>query len=164
MLRLLRLLTALAILLPSASVALAADRAADAATIRADITAVLDPDTGRDAPRLPRVGIDPTGDLTVIFGMRREDDDPAHIGQGGLADSLTILRAVYQSEAAGQLRTTTVLGTYASWTKLLRIRELPLLRVTVSAATAARLDWDALTPGDLRSVADDFWMQDEIVP
>jgi hypothetical protein len=95
--------------------------------------------------------------------MRRQDEQPAHIGQAGLADTLTILRAVYGSEAAGQVRTTTVLGTYAAWTRLLRIREQPLLRVTVSSATAARLDWDALTPSDLRSVSDDFWIQDELI-
>ena len=42
--------------------------------IRGWIEEAIDPDTGRGAIRLPAVGIDDTGDLTVVFALREKDD------------------------------------------------------------------------------------------
>ena len=44
----------------------------NASPIRQAIAAVLDPATKRNAERLPRVTIDPTGDVTVVFALRDE--------------------------------------------------------------------------------------------
>ena len=42
--------------------------------IRDWIEEAIDPDTGRGAIRLPEIGIDDTGDLTIVFALREKDD------------------------------------------------------------------------------------------
>jgi hypothetical protein len=143
------------VLAPSVAAAQEADVEAPAA--RQAIEAVLDLDSGRGVPRLPRVTIDPTsGDLTVIFAMMRPgDDDPVHVAGVARADTWSILRAAYSSDDAWRIQTVTVLGTYRVVGKYERGKEIPLLRATLSSARAASLGWRA-TEADL----DAFWMPD----
>src|SRR5579859_7854343 len=116
-------------------------------TVRRAIEDVLDMDTGRDAPRLPRVTLDvASGDLTVIFAMRRPlADDPAQIVASGTDDVFTILAAAYSSAAAPRIRTATVIGTYAVGGRYERPREIPLVRAVLSADRATTLDWTSAT-------------------
>lgn len=138
--------------------------ALNAAPTRAAIETILAPDSGRGVPRVPRVTLDPTGDLTVVFAMRDIADDPKAIGAGGLDDMFAILHAAYTTDTVHAIRTATVLGTYAVWGKFGSTRELPLMRATLSAERAGLLDWCYLRPTDLPTIAEDWWMQEDIRP
>ena len=134
----------------------AGTRAPDAeALLRRAIEAVLPPNTGRPAPRLPRVSLDPTGDLTVVLAIRNGPNAPV-IREDALVDTLTILRAVYHAPVASQVRTTTVLGTYAV-ASATSTRELPVLRAVLSAKHAATLDWTKAKPDQLPHLVDVWW-------
>src|SRR5438067_1179694 len=63
-----------------------------------------------------------------------------------------LLRAVF-STPDYSITSTTVVGTY-SVTGTGNPRELPILRVVLSAQNAAKVDWDHVTPQDLISIAD----------
>ena len=129
----------------------------DAPLIRAAVTAAIDPDTKRDAPRLPRVGIDSTGDVTVVFALRDEGELGA-IRAGAQADALAILSAVYHSPDAHRVTTTTVVGTFSVIGKRDQGRELPVLRAVLTAERAAGLDWDGLAPEQLPEIVDVWWL------
>lgn len=151
--------------LVSGAVANADDAGAlNAAPARAAIEAAIAPDTGRGVPRVPRVTLDDTGDLTVVFAMRNMADDPKAIGAGGLDDMFAILHAAYGADAVHTIRTATVLGTYAVWGKFDSTRELPLMRATLSGQRAGALDWCYLRPTDLPTITEDWWMQEDIRP
>src|SRR5215213_2514084 len=119
--------------------------------IRGWLEEAIDPDTGRGAIRLPSVGIDGTGDLTVVFALREKDDLDA-FRAAAEEDVFRILRAVY-TEPDSPVRTATVLGTY-SVTGARGDRELRVLRSVLSAANASKIDWERSTPQDLFSAAD----------
>lgn len=127
----------------------------DAAVLRQAVESAIAPDTGRGNIRLPSVRID-AGDATVIVGLRG-GPDLATIRARAADDALLILNALYHSPAAGRVRTTTVVGTF-SVTSARGNREWPVLRVTLSAERAGRLDWSAVTPDRLPSVVDDWWL------
>ena len=101
--------------------------------IRGWIEEAIDPDTGRGAIRLPAVGIDDTGDLTVVFALREKDDLDA-FRAAAEEDVFGILRAVY-TEPDSPVRTATVVGTY-SVTGTRGARELRVLRTVLSAEHA----------------------------
>ena len=61
--------------------------------IRGWIEEAIDPETGRGTIRLPAVGIDQTGDLTVVFALREKDDLGA-FRAAAEEDVFRILRAV----------------------------------------------------------------------
>jgi len=134
-------------------------------TVRRAIEAVLEMDTGRDADRLPRVTLDTTsGDLTVVFGMRRPfADDPAQIVASATDDVFTILWAAYSSAAGPRIRTATVIGTYAVAGRYERPREIPLLRAVLSAGRSAALDWSSVASVDPREALDVWWVESELV-
>lgn len=124
--------------------------------LRAAIAAVLPSDSGRGVPRLPSVRIDPTGDATVVFALREGDTAPEIVDRG-LADILTIFRAVYHPAAVASVRTTTVIGTYAV-TGQYGTREWPVMRAVLSRQAANRLDWNHLSAGTLRAALDTWWV------
>jgi hypothetical protein len=124
----------------------------DETRIRAAIEAVLDPETHRGAIRLPGVRLDPTGDLTVVFALRAAPTLDA-VRTAGIADVLTILRAVYDPLVSSRVRTTTVIGTFSE-TSERGARELRVLRVVLSAARAATIDWATVTPDELATRSD----------
>jgi hypothetical protein len=134
-------------------------------SVRLSIESVLEMDTYRQAPRLPRVTLEETtGDLTVIFAMRRPlDDDPRQIVASATDDVFTILWAAYTSAAAPRIRTATVLGTYAVVGRYARPREIPLMRAVLSADRAARLDWWHVARIDPRDALDVWWVEGELV-
>jgi pimeloyl-ACP methyl ester carboxylesterase len=119
--------------------------------IRGWIEAAIDPDTGRGVIRLPEVGIDDTGDLTVVFALREKDDLDA-FRAAAEEDVFRILRAVY-TETDSPVRTATVVGTY-SVTETGKPRELPTLRTVLSAENASKIAWQTATPQDLFTAAD----------
>jgi pimeloyl-ACP methyl ester carboxylesterase len=119
--------------------------------IRGWIEEAIDPDTGRGAIRLPAVGIDDTGDLTVVFAVREKDDLDA-FRAAAEEDVFGILRAVY-TEPDSPVRTATVVGTY-SVTGARGARELPVMRTVLSAEHAGKIDWSNAAPQDLFSAAD----------
>ena len=119
--------------------------------IRGWIEAAIDPDTGRSAIRLPSVGIDETGDLTVVFALREKDDLEA-FRAAAEEDVFRILRAVYTLPDS-PVRTATVMGTYAV-TGTRGARELRVLRTVLSAEKAKTIDWEDATPQDLFTAAD----------
>jgi len=119
--------------------------------IRGWIETAIDPDTGRGVIRLPAVGIDDTGDLTVVFALREKGDLEA-FRAAAEEDVFRILRAVYTIPDS-PVRTATVMGTY-SVTGTRGARELRVLRTVLSAETAARIDWENTTPQDLFTAAD----------
>jgi hypothetical protein len=137
----------------------------DEPAVRQAIEAVLDLDTGRAATRLPRVSLDnATGDLTVIFAMRRPlTDDAGQIVASATDDIFNILWAAYTSDAASRIRTTTVLGTYAVVGRYSRPREIPLVRAVLSDASAARLNWARSASLEPRTVFDVWWVQGDLV-
>jgi hypothetical protein len=153
---------AVALLLPGVSYA---QTEADEPAVRQAIESVLDMDTARAAPRLPRVSLDnATGDLTVIFAMRRPlADDARQIVASATDDIFNILWATYTSEAAPRIRTTTVLGTYAVVGRYSRPREIPLVRAVLSDASAARLNWARAAILEPRDVFDVWWVEGELV-
>lgn len=130
--------------------------ARDATPIRRAITAVLDPSAKRPTMRLPRVSIDATGDLTVVFALRDEGSFEG-IRTAALTDALAILRAVYRSPSAAYVRTATVIGTF-SITGPRGPREMPVLRAVLSAERASHLDWANVRPEQLPTLVDD-WFQ-----
>ena len=134
-------------------------------SVRQSIEAALEMDTYRQAARLPRVTLeDTTGDLTVIFAMRRPlVDDPRQIVASATDDVFTILWAAYTSAAAPRIRTATVLGTYAVVGRYERPREIPLMRAVLSAERATRLDWWHVTHIDPRDALDTWWIEGELV-
>jgi hypothetical protein len=134
-------------------------------TVRRAIESVLEMDTGRAAPRLPRVTLDvASGDLTVIFAMRRPGaDDPAQIVASATDDVFTILAAAYSSAASPRIRTATVIGTYAVSGRYERPREIPLLRAVLSAEKSAAFDWTTAATADPRDVFDVWWVESELV-
>src|SRR5258707_279732 len=78
----------------------------DESTVRRAIEDVLELDTGRQAARLPRVTLDTvTGDLTVVFAMRRPlSDNAMQIVASATDDVFTILWAAYASQASEHIR------------------------------------------------------------
>ena len=134
-------------------------------TVRRAIESVLELETGREAVRLPRVTLEAgSGDLTVIFAMRRPfADDPAQIVASATDDVFTILSAAYTSAAAPRVRTATVIGTYSVGGRYARPREIPLLRATVSAGRLATFDWSTVATVDPRNVLDGWWVEGELV-
>jgi hypothetical protein len=117
----------------------------------------LPPGTHRAAPRLATVTLDEAGQATVIFAIRSEAGDADATRVGGISDALTALRTVYQSPAAQELTSLTVLGTFPfQGTKGKAVREGVVLRAVLSAERAAQMDWDHITPADL----DVWWVQE----
>jgi hypothetical protein len=133
--------------------------------VRQSIESVLEMDTWRGAARLPRVTLDSdTGDLTVVFAMRRPlSDDPHQIVSSATDDIFTILWAAYTSPAAGQIRVTTVLGTYAVVGRYDHPKEIPLVRAVLSAERAINFDWANVTRFDPREVFDTWWVEGELL-
>jgi hypothetical protein len=133
--------------------------------VRQAIEAVLDMEVGRSATRLPRVSLDSaTGDLTVVFAMRRPlSDDAGQIVASATNDIFNILWATYTSEAASRIRTTTVLGTYAVVGRYSRPREIPLVRAVLSDLGAARMNWARAAILEPRDVFDVWWVEGELV-
>jgi hypothetical protein len=133
-------------------------------TVRRAIEAVLEMETGRDARRLPRVTMDTaTGDLTVVFAMRRPfADDPARIVASATDDVFTILSAAYTSDAGSRIRTATVLGTYSVGGHYARPREIPLVRAVLSADRMATFDWSTAATADPRDAFNLWWVQSEL--
>jgi hypothetical protein len=125
--------------------------------IRQAITAVLDPSAKRNAERLPRVTIDPTGDVTVVFALRDEGSIDA-IRARGMADTLTILKAVYHSPQARQVKTATVLGTYSITGASNRARELAVMRAVLSAPKADGISWQDAQAKQLPQLVDVWWL------
>ena len=134
-------------------------------SVRQSIEAALEMDTYRQAQRLPRVTLDaPTGDLTVIFAMRRPlADDPRQIVASATDDVFTILWAIYTSASAPRIRTATLLGTYSIVGRYERPREVPLLRAVLSAERAVHLDWWSSASLDPREALDTWWVEGELV-
>ena len=134
-------------------------------SVRQSIEAALEMDTYRQAQRLPRVTLDaPTGDLTVIFAMRRPlADDPRQIVASATDDVFTILWAIYTSASAPRIRTATLLGTYSIVGRYERPREVPLLRAVLSAERAVQLDWWSSASLDPREALDTWWVEGELV-
>lgn len=121
------------------------------------VAAALSTEPGQAAPR---ISIDPSGDTTIEFAIHNADDDPAATREGALADTLTLLRAVYDSSPSEVVRTVTVLGTFPfKGTKSPSVRPTPVLRAVLSAEHAQNLDWQALRPADVPSVVDAWWLQ-----
>ena len=119
--------------------------------IRGWIEAAIDRDTGRGAIRLPSVGIDETGDLTVVFALREKDDLEA-FRAAAEEDVFRILHAIY-TVPESPVRTATVMGTY-SVTGTRGARELRVLRTVLSSEKAKTIDWEDATPQDLFAAAD----------
>lgn len=130
----------------------------DSPRIRGAIEAILDPDTKRSVPRLPRVSIDTTGDVTVVLALRNEGDDPEATYAAALADTTSVLWAVYHSPEVERITTTTVVGTFAVIGKTERLRELPVLRAVLSAEHAARMDWAQMDWHQLPQLVDLWWV------
>jgi hypothetical protein len=143
-----------AVTAPSAAIA-------DAPNILMAVGAVLNPDTKRDVPRMSRATIDGSGDVTVVFALRNENDDQAAIVTTALADTLASLWAIYHSPDTAQVTSATVIGTYAVEGKTGRMRETPVLRAVLTASNAAHLNWNAVMPEQVPDIADDWWMHEK---
>ena len=174
---------AAALVLLGASLVPAQDgRPLDETQLRATIARALDPDTRRSDPRLlwstidasvnvvdaqkvvhpqvpklQRVGIDETGDLTVVFALSDEGELGA-IRAAAQADTLAILRAVYSSLRPARVRTMTVVGTYAVIASNVRARERAVLRAVLSAERANKLDWATARAEQLPELVDEWWL------
>jgi hypothetical protein len=132
----------------------------DAALLYAALSESLDADANRPVPRLPRVAIDPSGDTTIVFAIRNEHDDASAIRDGAVSDTLTLLRTVYDTAPVDSVSSVTVLGTFPfKGTKAKLVRENPVLRAVLSAEHAHGLDWQRLTPADLPTTVDVWWLQ-----
>jgi hypothetical protein len=156
------LIVALTLLMPGTGLARAET---EEPSVRQSIESALEMDSYRQVLRLPRVTLDETsGDLTVIFAMRRPlADDPRQIVASATDDIFTILWAAYTSAAAPRIRTATVLGTYAVAGRYERPREIPLVRAVLSADRASGLDWWNVERLDPREAFDVWWVEDELV-
>jgi hypothetical protein len=141
-----------------------AETLVDEPTIRLAIESTLELDTGRQAPRLPRVSLDADrGDVTVVFAMRRPGvDDPVQIVNSATDDVFTILWAAYTSGAAPRIQKVTVLGTYAVVGRYARPREIPLMRAVLSVERAAHFDWSQVAVANPGEVLDDWWVESEL--
>jgi hypothetical protein len=141
-----------------------AQQQTEEATVRQAVQSVLEMDTFRGVERLPRVTLDSVrGDLTIVFAMRRPlTDDPRQIVDSATDDVFSILWAVYSSSDPGQVRTTTVLGTYAVVGRYERPREIPLVRAVLSADRAANFDWSNAYRLDPRRALDTWWVEGEL--
>jgi hypothetical protein len=133
-------------------------------TVRQSIELVLEMDTWRSAERLPRVSLNSdTGELTVVFAMRRPlSDDPRQIVASATDDIFTILWAAYSSPAAGQIRQVTVLGTYAVVGRYDHPKEIPLIMAVLSAQRALNFDWRNTATFDPSAVFDTWWVEGEL--
>jgi len=131
---------------------------ADAPNILLAVGAVLNPDTKRDVPRMARATIDTSGDATVVFALRNENDHQEAIVTTALADTLAAFWAIYHSPDTAQVTSATVIGTYAIQGKTGSMRELPVLRAVLTANNAAHLNWNAVMPEQLPEIVDDWWM------
>ena len=129
----------------------------DAPQIYEAILASIDPQTNRDAVRVPRVTIGATGDVTAVIALRDEGDDPVALYATALADTLAILRAVYQSPVADRVSTATVIGTYPVKGSRGTVRELPVLRAVLTAGGANRLE-EGVEPESVPRLADAWWV------
>jgi pimeloyl-ACP methyl ester carboxylesterase len=142
---------------PTPAPALAAQATPDAGMhdvdprLRDSIEAAVPPDTGRGVIRFPAIWMDDSGDLSVVVALR-ERDDVDGFRAAAEEDVFNILRAVYTLPDSS-VSTMTVVGTY-SVTEDRGARELPILRVVLSAAHAATIDWQRASPQDLFSAAD----------
>jgi hypothetical protein len=156
------LILTLALLAPGTALA---QGEAEEPSVRQSIESALEMDSYRQVLRLPRVTLDEaSGDLTVIFAMRRPlADDPRQIVASATDDIFTILWAAYTSAAAPRIRTATVLGTYAVVGRYARPREIPLMRAVLSADRATRLDWWSVARLDPREALDVWWVEGELV-
>jgi len=130
----------------------------DAPNILLAVGAVLNPDTKRDVPRMARATIDTSGDVTVVFALRNENDNQEAIVTTALADTLAALWAIYHSPDTAQVTSATLIGTYAVEGKTGRMRETPVLRAVLTASNAAHLNWNAVMPEQLPEIVDDWWM------
>jgi hypothetical protein len=131
---------------------------ADAPNILLAVGAVLNPDTKRDVPRMARAAIDTSGDATVVFALRNENDNQEAIVTTALADTLAVFWAIYHSPDTAKVTSATVIGTYAIQGKTGSMRELPVLRAVLTANNAAHLNWNAVMPEQLPEIVDDWWM------
>ena len=149
-------------LLPSSALA---QQQPEEPSVRQSIESVLEMDAYRDTLRLPRVTLEAaTGDLTIVFAMRRPlVDDPGQIVASATDDIFTILWATYTSAAAPRIRSATVLGTYAVVGRYERPREIPLVRAVLSADRATRIDWWNVARVDPRDAFDVWWVEGELV-
>ena len=156
------LIVSLALLVPGTALA---QGETEEPSVRQSIESALEMDSYRQVLRLPRVTLDEaTGDLTVIFAMRRPlADDARQIVASATDDIFTILWAAYTSAAAPRIRTATVLGTYAVVGRYERPREIPLMRAVLSADRATRVDWWNVARVDPREALDAWWVEGELV-
>src|SRR5438874_10799333 len=156
------LIVSLALLVPGPALA---QGETEEPSVRQSIESALEMDSCRQVLRLPRVTLDEaSGDLTVIFAMRRPPaDDPRQIVASATDDIFTILWAAYTSAAAPRIRTATVLGTYAVVGRYERPREIPLVRAVLSADRATRVDWWNVGRVDPREALDAWWVEGELV-
>ena len=77
-----------------------------------------------------------------------------------MADTLTVLRTVYESSPVSGVTSVTVLGTFPfQSTKGKSVRESPVLRAVLSADRAEQIDWNQLTPNDVPNAVDVWWLQ-----
>jgi hypothetical protein len=139
----------------------AADDDVSASAIRAAVAVVLHPQTNRSASRLARVS-NIGGEVTVVFAMSDEDDDPLKIGARGREDALQVMRSIYASADAASvaIKSATVLGTYAVYNKFGTSREIPLLRLGLWAEHADRLA--TATAANMAAVMDQWWQHAEV--
>lgn len=127
------------------------------AQLYAALSASLDPDANRPVPRLAEVSVDASGDATVIFAIRNENDDAPLTREQAFSDTLTLLRTVFTTASVTSV---TVLGTFPfQSTKGKGVRETPVLRAVLSSDRARTLNWDELTAGDVPAVVDVWWLQ-----
>jgi hypothetical protein len=132
----------------------------DGSQLYAALSANLAPDANRPVARLAQVSVDPTGDATIVFAIRNENDDASAIRAGAMADTLTVLRTVYESSPASGVSSVTVLGTFPfQSTKGKSVRESPVLRAVLSADRAEQIDWNQLAPSDVPTAVDVWWLQ-----
>jgi hypothetical protein len=127
------------------------------AEIRGSIEAMLAPETGRAATRLPRVTIDMVGDVTVVFALQ-DADDVATLRQRAQADALAILGAVYGPSPSERITSVTVLGTYGVAEEGGRARERPVMRAVLSADRAVHLRARAAHADEIPGLVDVWWL------
>jgi hypothetical protein len=135
---------------------------ADAPNILLAVGAVLNPDTKRDVPRMARATIDTSGDATVVFALRNENDNQEAIVTTALADTLAAFWAIYHSPDTAQVTSATVIGTYNVQGKTGSMRELPVLRAVLTANNAAHLNWNAVMPEQVPDIVDDWWIHEKL--
>jgi hypothetical protein len=128
----------------------------DAPELRASLERALPVELNRDVEdRLPRVTIDETGDVTVVFALRSADD-LGSVRDAAVADTLNVLQTVYGSPEAARVGSVTVLGTFNVIGKRNTAREQPVLRAVLSAPRApAVLERSA---EEVPSLLDTWWI------